>query len=136
MHVILLTPHEAKCRVGRGMIFLSDSVSKYFLPVQADGGQFPAAVGLFAVTVFVDGGSGFAVFVVGGLDAAGAVAVAVVFVLLGIEQVFVNGIYFFAHGASLLVVALQGAGLHHAGAVVGVGDEHRQTVVGIHHSVR
>lgn len=105
------------------------------LPVEADAHKAIGAVRAARVAVAVGVVGGGAHFVVGGLDATGAVAVAVVAVLLGVEKVFVGGVDFFAEGATMAVIALEGAGLDNAEAVVGVGDEYGQMVVSIHYAV-
>jgi len=105
------------------------------LPVEADAHKTVGAIRAARVAVAVGVVGGGTLLVVGGLDAAGAVAVAVVAVLLGVENVFVGGVDFFAEGVTVAVIALEGAGLDNAEAVVGVGDEYGQMVVSIHYAV-
>ncbi len=116
---------------GQGLFLKGDLLS-----VEADSREAIGAVGPTGVVVSVGVAGGATILVVGGLDAASAVAVAVVAVDLGVEKILVGGVDFFAFGTSLAVVALQHAGADDAKAVVGIGDKHRQTVVGIHHPVR
>jgi len=105
------------------------------LPVEADAHKAVGAVRAARVAVAVGVVGGGTLLVVGSLDASGAVAVAVVAVLLGVEKVFVGGVDFFAEGATVAVITLQHTGLDDAQAVVGVGDEYGQMVVSIHHAV-
>ena len=115
---------------GQGLFLKGDLLS-----VEADGREAVGAVGPTGVVVSVGVAGGATILVVGGLDAASAVAVAVVAVDLGVEKILVGGVDFFAFGTSLAVVALQHAGADDAKAVVGIGDKHGKMVISIHHPV-